>query len=82
MNIGTGQAKIADLLLKNGADANSVDKDGQTSLHFTARKSDYGLPGRIQIAKLLIEYGAYANLLNKYGETSLDLAVQNGKHFY
>lgn len=69
-------------MLKNGADVNSVDKDGFTSLHFTARKGDYGISDRIQIAKLLIEYGAYVNLLNKYGETPLQLAIQNGEYFY
>lgn len=57
---------MCDLLLKNGANVNSVDGDLQTPLMY-AVLCDYP-----SIIKLLLEHGAEKSIRNSDGETVLD----------
>ncbi|XP_014679106.1 PREDICTED: putative ankyrin repeat protein RF_0381 [Priapulus caudatus] len=62
------------MLLSHGADANVVDSQGQTSLHYAASS------GWLDIMCLLLEAGADANVANtKSGATPLMKAVTEGK---
>lgn len=73
---------LVELLLKNDANLNLVDKsNGQTALHYcVARKGNANdASNRLKIAKLLIENGAAQNVLDKFGNNPLQLAVQIGK---
>lgn len=67
----------AELLLKAGADPNSIDKDKDTPLHFCAR---LGTAEHHEIAELLIGHGANSSrlLMNKYGATPLHVALWKG----
>lgn len=57
----TGSIWQVKLLLQAGADANSYDKIGWTSLHYAAGKNN------IELAALLLSYGADYNILSKTG---------------
>jgi ankyrin repeat protein len=60
----------AELLLKNGADVNSQDGDGETPLFVAARmrRTDVPVTGMIE---LLLRYKAQVNILNKRGGSPL-----------
>lgn len=61
--------KMAEWLLKNGADPNSIDKNGCTALfHSVRRKYDP------RYVKLLLKFGADPDLANAKGETPRSLA--------
>lgn len=66
--------KMAQLLIKNGADVNGSDLregySGQTPLMHAASY------GNIDIVDLLLKNGAEINIKNKYGETALDYAIR------
>ena len=66
-----GHTEVAELLIANGADVNTMT-DGYrwTPLHEAARS------GRKVIAKLLINKGADVNAMNKYVKTPLDIAIR------
>ncbi|QEM09681.1 ankyrin repeat domain-containing protein [Mucilaginibacter rubeus] len=66
--------EIAEWFLKNGADVNFADKDGNTTL-FHAVKRKYKLD---QIG-LLLKYGADFNIENKDGLSAKKLAQQNNQ---
>lgn len=59
-------------LLKDRADANAVQVDGMTALHWAAHHDD------LETARLLLAAGASAKIENRYGVTPLSLACTNG----
>jgi len=59
-------------LLANGAEVNSMDKEGRTPLHHVA------FLGHIETAKVLIDHGANVNAMDDEGETPLHLAAEGG----
>ena len=63
---------IVDFVIKNGANVNTINKNGDTALMIAS------LYGHIDIAKLLIENGADVKVKNKDGETARDIALQEG----
>lgn len=69
-----GRNKIAELLIKNGADVNK--KGGRhhlTPLHVSAEKGD------LETIKMLINYGAKINAVNDHNETPLISAAEYGR---
>ena len=67
-----GQVSTALEMLERGADANGVQPDGMTALHWAAYWDDTSL------ARRLIGAGARAKSKNRYGVTPLFLACENG----
>jgi len=65
-----GHFAVAYLLIKNGADVNSVSESGHTPLRRAADRSN------TEIIKLLIENGADINAKGKYGMTVLHVVAQ------
>ena len=66
--------RFASILLKNKADANAVDKDGNTLLHLAAssysdRKADF--------VAFMVKNGADVNKVNKKKQTALHIALDN-----
>ena len=60
---------VALWLLKNGADPNATDQDGNTALHEGARR---GI--NMDVIAALVDNGCRTDARNKYGDTPLDLA--------
>ena len=67
-----GNRQMVRTLLAGGTDANSVQRDGTTALHWAARNND------ASTAAAVLESGADANARNRYGVTPLSLACTNG----
>ena len=65
--VTTGQTEAAELLLKNRADINGNNRDGNTALHLAV------FLGRAETAKLLLKNGADVNRKNDDGATPVDL---------
>lgn len=61
---------LASTLLKNGADVDKTDDDGQTELHYAVRF------GRRDMTKLLIDNKATINIMDKDGDIPLEIASQ------
>jgi ankyrin repeat protein len=68
-----GSAEEAERLLRQGADLNAGDKEGNTPLRRAAANCRYAL------AQLLIQHGADPNARNNQGKTPLDLLNCPGK---
>ena len=72
--VGGGHADIVDLLLKNGAKTDSLDKGGKTALHWAA------LTGSIECIKILMDPGkSDINAKTKLGATACHLAAEDDK---
>jgi hypothetical protein len=65
--------KVADLLIKNGAEVNARDKDGWTPLRVAAYN------GRAEVVKLLLEGGADPTVRGNDGKSPLDVARERGQ---
>lgn len=64
-----GDIKICEILLKNGANINKIDKNGQSCFHRTI------FSPTIEIIDLLVKYGADINQKDNEGNTLLHMAV-------
>ena len=64
--------ELANLLLKNGAQVNVQDENGQTPLH------DSAFACHEDMVKLLVENGADTTIKNNEGKTPMDLAGFEG----
>jgi ankyrin repeat protein len=60
-------------IIKKGADVNSVDKFGDTPLHYAARS------GNLTIIEYLVQNGAKINNKNFIGLTPIDYAIENAQ---
>jgi ankyrin repeat protein len=67
-----GETSSVEMLLKLGADANSVDKHGKTALH------DASLKGHVDTARLLLDRGAKVGARDENGATPLHDAALGG----
>lgn len=65
-----GKWKVAERLLKLGADARKRDPSGNTPIHWAAGW------GRIAAMRFLLRHGAGINALNRFGKTPLDNAAR------
>ncbi|XP_026785883.3 transient receptor potential cation channel, subfamily N, member 1 [Pangasianodon hypophthalmus] len=63
--------KVAEMLLKSGAEVNTEDKNGETAMHVAARH------GSLQIMKALVEEGADLTWISKTKETPLHVAARH-----
>ena len=63
---------VLELLLKNGADVNAVNKNGKTPLHSAA---EYGAPE--DLTSVLLARSANINARDKYGKTPLHYAKRS-----
>ena len=68
-----GHDKVAEILLKNGAEVDATENDGWTSLHIVA----WG--GYDKVAEILLKNGAKVNATENDGWTPLHLAAQAGR---
>jgi hypothetical protein len=68
----TGRVKAAAMLLTAGADANAVNKDGETPLHEAV------FQGKMAMTVLLLAKGAKVNALSQSNTTALHYAVGLG----
>lgn len=74
--VSTGQERIAELLIRKGADINVANDFGKTALHLAAQK------GHDKIAELLVKHGANVHSLDSHGRTPLFWASFKGKKTY
>ncbi len=66
------EPKIAELLIKNGADVNQADENGLTPLMVAVEEAN------LKMVRFLVKNGASVNVQNKKGETILQLAKKIG----
>jgi len=74
-NLNADTLAVISLLLEVGADPNSKNNDGDSSLHRMAQlmESQFNLNSHhLPIAHLLLEYGAHFDQVNKLQQTPLD----------
>lgn len=67
-----GALEVVEILLKNKANPNYIDKDGQTPLHDAVVMNNYDM------IKLLIRGNANLNSINYDGLTPLEVAQERG----
>ncbi|KAL2080256.1 hypothetical protein ACEWY4_024049 [Coilia grayii] len=63
--------KVAEMLLKSGADVNAEQENGETAMHVAARH------GSLQMLRALIEEGGGLTWKSKAGENPLHIAVRH-----
>lgn len=61
-----GDTEIAEILLKNGANPDAMDRSGNTAMHFAYRLGD------AKMKDLLLKYSAKTNIKNKLGKIPED----------
>ncbi|CAM40479.1 conserved hypothetical protein [Leishmania braziliensis MHOM/BR/75/M2904] len=67
------QTEAVEFLLKNGADCNWQDRQGNSCLHFCAVRCD------VKIARLLLAAGANPRLLNEEYDSPLHIVAQHSR---
>lgn len=70
---------MVDILLRNGADLNLKNCNGDTALHIAANLDAYKQPEKI--IEFLLRYGANRNLRNEFRNSPLDIAIKKGQIF-
>ena len=68
----SGNIKVAQILIENGADPNAANVEGRTPIFNAAEE------GRREVAQLLIENGADLDVRGEDGYTPLDWAAMYG----
>nr|XP_055076899.1 transient receptor potential cation channel, subfamily N, member 1 isoform X1 [Misgurnus anguillicaudatus] len=63
--------RVAEMLLKSGADVNAEQENGETAMHVAARH------GSLQMIKALIQEGGDVTFTSKVGENPLHVAVRH-----
>ena len=76
---GPSNDSIIDLLLKRGADINSVDKKGMTALHYAAQNFYHYREEPLNLIKKLLKHGASLEVKNNKGETPIETAQEHNK---
>lgn len=71
--IQLGREEIVELLLRNGVEINSKNKNGSTALDVAVEK------GFGKIVEILMQSGADPKVENKNGKTAIDIANEKGK---
>jgi uncharacterized protein len=66
-----GSSRLADILVRRGADLNLPDKDGRTPVWVHASERD---GARVMLR--LLELGADPNVPDRFGQTALDIATR------
>ncbi|XP_071508793.1 uncharacterized protein [Diadema antillarum] len=66
--------KVAEMLLKSGADVNATMTNGETAMHIASRH------GHIKMMEALLEDGADAVCLSKSGENPIHIAVRHAHY--
>ena len=64
-NLHPCQAEVVNLLINAKAEVNSIDRDGNGSLHYAIEHSHF------DIVKLLVDADADVNMMDKYGNTPI-----------
>jgi len=62
-----------EFLLRNGANADAVDRDGNGAIHLLAMKSMQRYEGYEAVGRLLVMYGAHLDRANSKGKTAADI---------
>lgn len=70
---GTKSVAMVELLLKNNADINSLDDNGETPLMHAVQVIRHE-QDKLSVIKTLLEHGADITLKNKWGNTVIDIA--------
>jgi len=78
---GSDKAIILKYLLKNGANPNQVDKEGQTALFYLSHINDKN-GGSVEDAKTLIALGVDPKIKNTHGESALEFYINHKKEFF
>ncbi len=88
VHYATDEPYLMEKLVKNGANVNAIDRDGDTPIHWLAR---YGMGNDIpsdeyegcckRMVEFLVDSGADVSLRNNENQSPYDLAVQVGNEF-
>ena len=73
-----GHVEAAKIILKNGADLNTLDENGNNLLHLAILTRTSNL---VEIVTLLFKFNVNPNIINKEGKTFLDLVDDYGKSY-
>ena len=74
-----GHSEVASLLLRKGANPNSLDQLGRTPLHRASRaEQNVMVKSSFEIARFLVKYGANVNVTDDQGGTPLHTAARCG----
>lgn len=76
---GPSNDSVIDLLLKHGADINSVDKKGMTALHYAVQNFYNYREEPLHLIKKLLECGASLEVQNKKRQTPIETAQEHSK---
>jgi len=72
-----GFVRVIEVLLKNRADVNATDKNGETPLFDAIRSTIKKVEKKVEVTSLLLSNGALVNHENHKGETPLKLAQRS-----
>ncbi|KAL2814093.1 ankyrin repeat-containing domain protein [Aspergillus cavernicola] len=73
-----GNQQAVELVLRAGADVNSMLNDGAAGIHGAAERGEVGIEERVGIMAVLIRYGADVDVKDGDGDTVLHLVCRGG----